>query len=349
MKKISSSVVNVWSFIKRHKSLFIVLLVIIMVPLSYFGLRCYFSLHDSESEYDYCEQRIGRNGLIYNDCHGYIKASKTGKKLITGIDWIRLDGDSICVIAIDDKRAYINLNTCKLITDLAYDKAWVFCNGVGVMTRGDSLYVFDRSGKRVNRKPFYYDDEYEMVFHDGVLVVHDDADHIGVIDTKCQWIFPPIYDELEYDVDHKLCSVRKGDKRMVFNNDMDTILCGEWKNVSISYSAGIVVTETNGVERLFDYDGKLLCDVVYSDIETLSYNTGRTDSDDDYIYEECNCLVYSNYSGKKGLMDRDYKILTPPIYSDITAKSRHILFATFSDNWYNEVGTLIDDHGHQIR
>lgn len=349
MKKITSIFANVWNYIKRHKGLFIVVLVI---AVAYGIYSCRFRIGRllNSDDYDYYyEEEVGKNGYIYDRSNGWIKEPYTGIKVITDIDWIRLDGDSICVIAIDDKRAYINLNTCKLITDLVYDKAWVFCNGVGVMTRGDSIYVFDRTGKQINKRAYYYDDEYELLFHDGVMVVHDDKEHVGVIDTKCQWIFPPIYDELEYDVDHKLCSVRKGDKRMVFNNDMDTILCGEWKKVSISYSAGIVVTETNGVERLFDYDGKLLCDVVYSDIETLSYNTGRTDSDDDYIYEECNCLVYSNYSGKKGLMDRDYKILTPPIYSDITAKSRHILFATFSDNWYNEVGTLIDDHGHQIR
>jgi hypothetical protein len=46
-------------------------------------------------------------------------------------------------------------------------------------------------------------------------------------------------------------------------------------------------------------------------------------------------------------MDKRYQILTPPLFYDITAQTKHTFFASFG-NWSNRFGTLIDDHGKPI-
>jgi DNA polymerase-3 subunit alpha len=118
--------------------------------------------------------------------------------------------------------------------------------------------------------------------------------------------------------------------------------------VDIDWSEGIIATEHNGIQHLFDYKGKLVYEVIFQDIRELSYNTMRVDSDGKEIWESTECYAYIDYNNKEGLMDKNYKVLTPPLFHDIKARGKHIFFATFGE--YNDkFGTLIDNHGKPIR
>lgn len=292
-------------------------------------------------------EHIGDNGLCYKygSC---IFDPKTDKVLIDSIDWLYYDGtDSIGILAKNGHRAYINLNTAELLTSLTYDKAWAFRCDRGVMSRNDTLFIFRRDGSLVNPKglkhiPHYYE---ELIFVDDKLIVETDKKRTGIIDTSANFILPPVYSEIDYDYYHRMFTAKAKEEYIIFNNDLDTVAAGDWKSIDIAWSSGIIVTEHNGIQRLLDYDGKLLYEVVYRDIEPLTYSTGAKDANFNDIQATTECFVYVDYHGRRGLMDKNHHIITPPLFSEITARSKNIFFAKFEDG----VGTLIDSHGNQLR
>lgn len=293
-------------------------------------------------------EEIGNNGLRYK--HGeHIYDPESGDVLVDSIDWLHVKrGDSIGILAKNNRRAYINLNTAQLITALAYEKAWAFSCDRGVMVKSDSIFIFRRDGSVVNPKGFKYRKQYEMLFHNNKMVVNVDDDKVGLIDTAAQWVLDPIYIYIENDYQHKLYNTRLPEQCIVYDYALDTILMGDYKSIDIDWSEGIVATEHNGMQHLFSYEGKLLYEVIFKAIEELAYNTGRKDAQGNDIWEETNCYVYVDYNNKRGLMDKRYNVLTPPYFHSIKAQTKHTFFASFGE-WSDRFGTLIDEYGKPIR
>lgn len=291
---------------------------------------------------------IGSAGLryVYGD---YIYNPKTGKKLVKNIDWIFESGsDTIGVLAKEGKRAYINLNTAELITPLEYEKAWAFACNRGVMVKNDSVFIFRRDGSVVNQQGFPYHNDYELVFFHNNLVLHAAPDSVGVIDTATHWILPPEYKSIKIDYTHQMYNTQKQDLWTVYDFSLLPILKGNYKDVTIDWSEGIIVTEYNGIEHLFSYKGEMVYEVIYRSISELNYMTDKKDKNGEPIYESTNCYVYESYNGKCGLMNRQYHILTPPQFYNIKPQTKHIFFATFGE-YSSRFGALIDELGRPIR
>ena len=291
---------------------------------------------------------IGEKGLRYK--YGdHIYDPKTGKILLDSISWLHISvGDTLGIVAKHDKRAYINLNTARLLTSLDYDKAWVFGSDRGVMVRKDTIYIFRRDGSVVNHHGLRYYGQYELVFYQGKLLLQGDNERFGMLDTAAHWILPPQYTYIDHNYQHKLYSAKIDNQCIIYNYNLDTVLRGNYSRVDVDWSEGIIATEYNGVQHLFDYQGKMVYEIIYKEIRELTYNTRRKDNQGKDIYEETECFIYTDYNNKSGLMDKRYRVLTPPLFNDIKAQSKHIFFATFGD-YVNHFGTLIDDHGKPIR
>ena len=290
---------------------------------------------------------IGNNQLRYKH-REQIYNPQTGEVLVDSIEWLHINhNDTIGILAKNNRRAYINLNTAELITPLTYEKAWAFSCDRGIMVKNDSIYIFRRDGSVVNPVGFKYKRQYEMQFHNDKLIVNCN-DHVGLIDTSAQWILEPKYDFIENEYQHKLYNTRIGEKCIVYTHQLDTALIGSYKRIDVDWSEGLIATEHNGIQHLFSYEGELIYEVVYKAIRDLSYNTGRKDSHGNEIWEETNCYIYVDYNDKVGLMDKRYNVLTPPLFHDITAQTKHTFFATFGE-WSNRFGTLIDEHGKAIK
>ena len=88
--------------------------------------------------------------------------------------------------------------------------------------------------------------------------------------------------------------------------------------------------------------------MIFQRIEPLMYATGRKTADNEDIYDLTDCYVYRDYTDKCGLMDKHYKVLTPPLFHSIEAQTKHVFFATFGE-YSDRFGTLIDDHGKALR
>lgn len=293
-------------------------------------------------------EEIGRNGLRYK--HGaHIYNPETGKILVDSIEWLHISsGDSIAILAKNHRRAFINLNTAELITPLNYDRAWEFACNRGIMERQDSLFIFRRDGSQVNAEGLVARNQYEHQFYQNRLPVNIDYERVGLLDTAGNWVLEPIYAKVETNYNKRLYNTKLGEECIVFDFDLKPVLRGAFKSIEVDWSEGLIATEHNGIQRLFDYKGKLVYKVIFKSIETLSYNTGRKDKDDKDIYEDTDCFVYVDYNNKKGLMDKHYQVLTPPLFHSIEAQTKHVFFASFGE-YSDRFGTLIDDHGKALR
>ena len=341
------------SFFQRFKSLstksilFIIASIVVLIA-TISSLCASFSSTSKHVKDKLYGEEIGNNRLRYK--HGdHIYNPETGKILVDSIEWLHVKyGDTIAILAKNNRRAYINLNTAELITPLIYDKAWTFSCHRGVMVKSDTIFIFRRDGSIVNPDGFKYKNQYELLYHADKLVVNVDHDKVGLIDTAAQWVLPPVYSLIENEYQHRLYNTRLDDQCIVYSYDLDTVLLGHYKTIDVDWSEGLIATEYNGIQHLFSYDGKLIYEVIYKAIEPLNYNTQRKDAHGNDIWEETNCYVYVDYNNKKGLMDRRYRILTPPLFYDIKAQTKHTFFASFGE-WSNRFGTLIDEHGKPIR
>ena len=293
-------------------------------------------------------ESIGNAELRYR--YGrYIYSPKTGKILVDSIQWLYCSyRDTIGILAKNDHRAYINLNTGKLITSLDYDMAWAIRSDRGVMVKDDSIYIFRRDGSRVNADPLPYCGDYELCYVHGKLIVNSDNGCKGILDTAANWAVRPLYDRIEWNYDHELYNLHREEQCIVLTEDLDTVLIGKYKAVDIDWSEGIIVSEYNGMEHLYDYEGKMICEVIYRNIRELTYTSLEKDAHGHFIEEPTECFVYTSYNGKEGLMDKNYHPLTPPLFHSIKAQTKHAFFAAFGK--YDEsFGTLIDDKGRPLR
>ena len=341
------------SFFQRFKSLstksilFIIASIVVLIA-TISSLCASFSSTSKHVKDKLYGEEIGDNHLRYkHGCHIY--DPETGKILVDSIDWLHVSySDTIAILAKNNRRAYINLNTAELITPLVYEKAWEFSCDRGIMVKSDTIYIFRRDGSIVNPNGFKYKKQYEMLYHNDKLVVNVDNDKVGLIDTAAQWVLPPLYSMIENEHSHRLYNTKINDECIVYNYALDTVLMGNYKAIDVDWSEGLIATEHNGIQHLFSYEGKLIYEVIFKAIKELTYNTGREDAHGNEIWEETNCYVYVDYNNKKGLMDKRYRVLTPPLFHDIKAQTKHTFFASFGE-WSNRFGTLIDEHGKPIR
>ena len=293
-------------------------------------------------------EEIGRNGLRYK--HGaHIYNPETNEILVDSIEWLHVSaGDTIAILAKNHRRAFINLNNAQLITPLDFEKAWQFTCDRGIMSRHDSLFIFRRDGSQVNPTGLKTRNQYEYLYNNNHLVLNVDYEHVGLLDTAGQWVLEPVYSMIETSYNRRLYNTKLGDQCIVYDYNLQPVLKGAYKAIEIDWSEGLIATEHNGIQHLFDYDGKLIYQVIYKSIEELSYNTHRKDGDDRDIFEETDCYVYVDYNDKRGLMDKHYHVLTPPLFHSIKAQTKHVFFASFGE-YSDRFGTLIDDHGKALR
>ena len=356
MNRFSSFFVRLWTkivaFWKARSVTARVLLVCSCVILLAFTVSIGRSLRQSNTnrliEKRLYGESIGRNGLRYK--HGsHIFNPETGKVLVDSIEWLHVTrADTIGILAKNNRRAYINLNNAELITPLNYDRAWQFACDRGIMQRNDSIFIFRRDGSLVNNSGFKSYDMYEYIFFDNILVLNSDYDHVGMIDTAGNWVLEPIYSMITPDYHNRLYNTKLNNECIVYDRYLKPILRGAYKSIEVDYSEGLIATEYNGIQRLFDYDGKLVYQVIFKSIEEISYNTHRKDKNDEDIIEPTDCFVYVDYNGKRGLMDKYYHVLTPPLFHSIEAQTKHVFFASFGE-YSDRFGTLIDDHGKALR
>ena len=174
------------------------------------------------------------------------------------------------------------------------------------------------------------------VFHNGYCVIHNNKrDKFGLIDKKGNWMLKAEYDAI-YPKD-SFFIVSNGDKQSVLAENLKPIL--PFMEADFWVSGGnITATMKDHTLRKYNLKGELVDDFLISNVEGMLYDTdeiryttaknydeegnliSETEEAEPTPYQQtANCKKYEAAPGWYGLMSSNGKVVTPPIYSDITA------------------------------
>lgn len=289
---------------------------------------------------------------------GNIYDRMDNKVLMRGVDWVVTsdDHDSLAVFAKNGKRGYINRFTGKVVIPLQYKRAWVFSEGLAAVEKEGRLCFIDHTGQVVidrGHKAYYVGAGF--AFKRGYCVIWDPmSGKAGLIDRSGDWVLEPEYD---YIVNDKgFWHVGKKERYGLYTAALEPMFPVENTNIHI-YDGTITVRHADHIARQYDYAGNLLNPFLIDGVESMRYETTEIVSDgrviDEDNYEEAivpgiaNLLRYQvssenwHTSDYYGLLSRDGRIVTQPLYTSIRAIA--------PDRYLCQPGgVILDDRGQPV-
>ncbi len=285
--------------------------------------------------YYYSNEYVGDRYYFHNkgkDCgKSYISDRSTGKKIITGLDWIASpeDGDSLIVFAKNKKRGFFNRYTGEVDIPAEYDAAWCFNDGVAGVCVGDSVFFINHDGNPINSRKYLRMPGRNYAYHGNYFAFTENGKK-GLVDRKGNVTIPAVYDDIS-SMDHNLWCVNSEGKYGTVNADGKFIIPCEYKDIFIYPEGGIVVVAEDNSKKKMDYNGVVTDDFVYDYTQLLEYYSEEYDKDGERLQKPADLLIYCS-NGHYGLIDKKGKPVTPPIYSSITAYTSD-LFECQIDNY----------------
>ena len=303
----------------RRTLIFLLVAVVIGIPAMLIVKSCHHKVK-IEEDYTYSYGEEPSEGHVsYKRGKSNIINPATKEVIVKDIDWCHyasnIDEDPIVLFAKNGKRGFCNIVTNDVIVEpTTYTKAWVFSEGLAAVERKGYIGFVNTKGKVAIDFKFSYrgNSLYEFVFHDGYCVVADSSNKIGVIDKKGHWVIKPLYDNVELTKDYAI----------VYKE-------GEFKK-QIDFKGNVLQ------DGIIDDIYEIQYDVQYTDLQTGEPSRGYARNNDFYEYR------VGNYSG---LIDSKGKIITPPIYTDISGITATLFKARLQD-WRSIV--IIDTKGNVV-
>lgn len=289
----------------------------------------------------YKEEILDRNrpwtvGSDYSDKYMYeytdnsvrLKDSKTGKFITPALTRIFTDNlkDSITVFFQDNQRGFLNIYSGKIIIPAQYDRAWVFSEGLGAVVKDGKLGFVNANGETVIPFEFGYcsqwKDQVDFLFKKGYCtVIESTTGKHGLIDKMGKWVVEPKYDYIN-NPQKGFRIVKLNDKYGVIDSTLQLSLPIAYDWIEY-YEDGFLLTSVYE-KQFMAYDCKtLLQPFVYDSVYHLTYGTDKVDDDGNIVYAKCDINSYE-VAGRYGLMDKNGKIITKPLYTAIDAISKDI-------------------------
>ncbi len=295
--------------------------------------------------------------MYYSDKNRVYDKSK-GKVLLEDVDWIVVseDKDSLAVFARNGKRGYINRFTGEVVVPEIYTRAWIFSEGLAAVEKNSELLFIDHSGKVVIDKDFqvYFDDP-KYAFKNGYCIIKNPVNgKMGLIDRCGKWVLNAEYDNL-FNNDG-FWQVEKDGCAGLYTAELNLMFPVENTAIFVNEDA-IEVRHADHIARRYDRDGNIVVDFVIDEVSNMQYETtelcNNTDSSEDEffdnrIYKVANCQQYlvksGNYNSPDyyGLLNRNGKIVTPPIYTSIKAIDKNLYLCQPN-------GVIINDRGEIVQ
>ena len=281
----------------------------------------------------------------YNRSNSYIYDSHTRKKIMKGIDWIAIpeNGDSLIIVAKDGKRGFVNRYTAKIVIPFKFDAAWSFTDGVAAVCEGDSIYFIDHSGNPINEKKFLRKPGYDNYAYHGNYAAIPFEGKVGLLDRNGNWVLPSIYDNITIGC-RNMWYALNNDKMGVIGSDGHFIFPIEFDYIKIHPNNGITVTNDDYSQSRYDYDGTLLDEFVFDEVYEMAYYINEFDDEGNQKRAVDDMMKYSS-GDYYGLLSRDGKPVTPPLYSWIESVTPGIYQCQIPDT--NEC-ILINFKGEKI-
>lgn len=305
----------------------------------------------------YISNHLVLQEMYYSDEKRVYDKSKH-QVLLKDVDWVVVsdDKDSLAVFARNGKRGYLNRFTGEVVIPETYTRAWIFSEGLAAVEKDGELLFIDHSGKIVIDKDFqvYFDDP-KYAFQKGYCMIKNPVNgKMGLIDRTGNWVLNPEYDNLYYN--DGFWQVEKDGYVGLYNAKMELMFPVENTAIYVS-DDGIEVRHANHIAKRYDREGNVVTDFVIDEISNLRYETTELRNDaqpdddgfvDNRVFKIANCQQYLVRSGNYdtpdyyGLLNRNGKIITPPVYTSIEAIDRNLYLC-------QPDGVLINDKGEIVQ
>lgn len=299
----------------RRIILFLIIAAVVGVAATMIVKSC-----KNEDEYGYEYGEEPDEGYVsYNNGKSNIINPTTKEVIVKDIDWCHYssnsDEDPIVLFAKNGKRGFCNIVTNEVIVEpTTYTKAWIFSEGLAAVERNGYIGFVNPNGDvAINFKFSYRGNPLsDFVFHNGHCVVADSSNKIGVIDKRGRWVIKPLYDHIDLAKDYAI----------VYKD-------GNFKK-QIDFTGNVLQ------DGIIDYINNLYYEVEYTDKQSGEPQVGTAKNNDFYEYR---------VEGYSGLIDSKGRIITPPIYTDISGLTPTLFKAQLQD-WTSIV--IIDQNGNVL-
>lgn len=262
--------------------------------------------------------------LAYKSSKLRLKDAVTGEYLTDRLDYLYKESgikDTLTVFRQDGKRGFLDVYTGKVIIPAQYDKAWVFSEGLGAAVKDGKLGFINKRGETVI--PFQYgyrnqwQDQVDFLFKRGYSTALDPTTgKHGLIDKRGKWVIEPQYDFIN-NPEKGFRIVKLNEKYGVLDSALQFALPIEYDGIEF-YEDGFLLCKEYE-KRLVAYDGKtVLQPFVYDHVYYLTYGTDKVNDDGNIVNAKCDINSYE-VAGRYGLMDKNGKIITKPLYTGIDA------------------------------
>jgi len=316
--------------------------------------------------------------LVYKDyCNSKSKNEIvdkwTGKVVLEDISWISNgdeDTDSLVAFAQKNRRGYFNIRqrTVKLLNEKIV-KVYLYKEGRALAESLDSLYILDteqreiaqfaKTGERVTEVNSY---------HKGYIPMLGDNGKLGLVDTCGVWAVKPQYDKISWALEEFWLGItnpvmvdeesgkQTASHRIMMDSRLRTVLEGDWTYLMVTRDGYVTVGDKNHWQWHYDLEGNVIDDFVCNEIDQMTYTTGEkkwiTNDSGNFttqvdVEETATLLRYTTSEGWQGLMTKEGKIVTPPVFWVIQAIGRNLYLCKYDTS--DEHGILLNDKGERIK
>lgn len=234
--------------------------------------------------------------------------------------------NSIAPFHQNDKWGYINLMTEKSIP-AQFDYVWPFSEGIAAVIKNKKLMFINQNGETViNKELGKMPKEADCRFIDGYCIVNSTEGLTGLIDKQGNWALEPIYDDIYHE--NGLWKVRSHELYGLFSAELDTIFTVGHPRITVEEKA-IEVSYPNHIVKRYDHDMNVLENFVIHSIEELSTKEFYKEEEFRYATAKQMCYAVNAVDASTpyyGLMDRNGKRITPPVFTSIEAIGMDLYF-----------------------
>ena len=297
--------------------------------------------------HDYSNEYVSPYVIYHSSCPSYIYNTTTGRRTATDIHWIckSSDGDSlVCFSTVEEqKRGYFNRFTGEVVIPAQYEKAWIFSEGMACVMDQGMLHFIDHSGNSAIDKAFSYTPCIgDYCFHNGLCLMSDDNERMGLIGRDGEWKVNPDYSYIRYESKGFWLIQDTDGHQGLLRADGEPFLPCEYEEVTVRNTDYISVWLLNHTGILLDTEGNVVNSCDYTEIEKIEYITDEYDEYGDLKKATAHCLKYRSADWHYGLMDRKGNIITPPLYDCITAIAAGLYHCEG-----DEGSVILDDKGRE--
>ena len=333
----------------------IVALFAILLTCAFFGV-----IYEKHFEEKYCydpdcrnSEYLGKNIYYHNtnDGKSYVFNSQTQEKTLKRLLWIAMPSgkDSLVCFCDGKKRGFFNKNTGEVVIPAQYDHAWVFSEGLASVDEGGSINFIDSTGKTIIERVSSYRPGMDgLFFHHGFCMVAHEEPELSCLIDKRGWPVLQEFDCITHSNNFELWKVCKGKEQGVYNKDLNMIIPMTEASINL-YDDEICMRMPDHTMRKYDLKGNLIHDFYIASVRDLEFEKPEIINRPPTTHvasEEIVETIDENYRPKaiarqraysagkyyEGLMARDGRIITPPLYEDIEAIDTDLYLCTVSNN-----------------